>query len=897
MPDRPLRALVGVLAFIAVAAWPAAAHAVSIFASQDTQRAVIIHHDQLLPADTDDEDDFYLFENGNLSLVSVGPKGGNGDFDAGFAATSPGTALNHVFFRTEEQMVDADSDAEFDVYRRDFATSTTTLMTPGTASDVSFGVASDDGTKFAFVTSEALTGDTDLVSDVYLSDNGTISLLTPKQADATSRGVDSFALQINSAGTRVFFTSNEELTDTDTDELYGDVYEWSGGSLKLVSTGPNDAHGTVHASLVFGLNGRIGDGEGTFFTSTASLTGEGGGVFRRTGTTTTRWPVGNGSPNTNAAGTQLIFNSTQQLGDGDTDNKSDVYLSTAAGTFTRISKGIGGGNGPHDTHFWGSSGVNRSWTVFTFTTAEPLGAGDNDTNEDVYRWDNGAVTLVSTGPQAQSGTFSAVPDAISEDGSHVYFTTNEQLVPEDTDTEYDIYSRAGTATTLISTGPGQNGPADQASSIRPSTNGSRVFFITGERLVFGDDDDEDDVYLRLADGTVSLVSGSQVPPPPRPVGEPIAPPGANVSREEDGRPVYLIARRGRPPCVTLSFDVPIASGAGTLSAVRMLLDPKGAPPPMQFDMTDIGSGRWRASGVGCVPDGESDLIVCYDLTENTEKQTFCIPVGGIVLIDPQGVVYDKQTFDAARAGGASEEAARNSAAIRGATVVLQRRNGSAFSNVLSGDPGIAPNVNPQVTGADGLFRWDVSAGTYRVVVTASGYNSVTSREVVIPPPVLDLHIAMTRTGSGAGGGGGGAGGGGGTPAPPASPPARPPVTLSPGDRTAPTVRSCSAKTVRPDRRRRVRVCVLPSEAASGTVALATARARRRRGRPAPLSLSLKPVRFRATGARRTTVALTLSRRQASALRRARRATVTLTVVAVDAAGNRGRTTLRLTLAR
>jgi hypothetical protein len=232
-------------------------------------------------------------------------------------------------------------------------------------------------------------------------------------------------------------------------------------------------------------------------------------------------------------------------------------------------------------------------------------------------------------------------------------------------------------------------------------------------------------------------------------------------------------------CVPLPLSVPIDAGGGVVSAVQLVLNQVNGTRVTKT-MTDPppADGVWNAT-IDCVKTGE--LFVEYTLTEGSDAQRFLIPIGGLVLIDPQGVVYDKAVYDAAVAGGASAAAARAQAAIPGATVRLQRKAGDAFTNVLSGDPGILPKVNPQITQADGLYQWDVSAGDYRVVVSKAGYDTVTSPVVSIPPPVLDLHIAMNRTGTqppgnGGGGGGGGGSGGGGPPAPGSGPGAPPLVT-------------------------------------------------------------------------------------------------------------------------
>ena len=110
------------------------------------------------------------------------------------------------------------------------------------------------------------------------------------------------------------------------------------------------------------------------------------------------------------------------------------------------------------------------------------------------------------------------------------------------------------------------------------------------------------------------------------------------------------------------------------------------------------------------------------------------------------MVYDRAAYEAHRAAhpAASEDEARAATAIEGATVHLQRFTGGNWPDVNASDPGIDPNVNPQVTGANGLYKWDVADGTYRVRVDAPGFRSKTSAPVVIPPPVLDLHVGLDR---------------------------------------------------------------------------------------------------------------------------------------------------------
>jgi uncharacterized repeat protein (TIGR01451 family) len=101
-----------------------------------------------------------------------------------------------------------------------------------------------------------------------------------------------------------------------------------------------------------------------------------------------------------------------------------------------------------------------------------------------------------------------------------------------------------------------------------------------------------------------------------------------------------------------------------------------------------------------------------------------------IYVDPAGYIYDAVTL----------------ARISGATVWLQRPDGEGgWENVPTGEmpPIMQPDVNPQITGADGQYQWDVLEGSYRVHVEAPGYYPADSIVVIVPPPVTDLHIGLT----------------------------------------------------------------------------------------------------------------------------------------------------------
>ncbi|MFL5834789.1 MAG: hypothetical protein ACJ76B_12550 [Solirubrobacterales bacterium] len=70
-----------------------------------------------------------------------------------------------------------------------------------------------------------------------------------------------------------------------------------------------------------------------------------------------------------------------------------------------------------------------------FTTPKRLVAADVNGTKDVYAFQNGTATLISTGNRNYDATFADM----SVDGSNVFFVTNQKLVGQDNDETPDIY--------------------------------------------------------------------------------------------------------------------------------------------------------------------------------------------------------------------------------------------------------------------------------------------------------------------------------------------------------------------------------------------------------------------------------------------------------------------------
>jgi hypothetical protein len=216
--------------------------------SADGSRVFFETQEQLTSADTDSSLDVYQRSSGATTLLSTGPAGGNGAKDAFLGGFSKdGT---RVWFETEESMVTGDTDGRRDVYER--SSGATALVSTGPtggsgAFDANFEGGSDDGSRVWIGTFEQLAPtDTDTVFDVYERAGGTTTQVSLGPAGGNG-SLDAYFDRASADGSRVFFETNESLVGSDTD-AYRDVYQRYGGTTALVSPGA-----TSYTNLV-GLN-------------------------------------------------------------------------------------------------------------------------------------------------------------------------------------------------------------------------------------------------------------------------------------------------------------------------------------------------------------------------------------------------------------------------------------------------------------------------------------------------------------------------------------------------------------------------------------------------------------------------------------------------------------------
>jgi hypothetical protein len=383
----------------------------------DGEEVFFLSAERLSSSDEDGSLDLYARDlvAGTTTLVSAGDAScagtgcGNGAFGVVFRGAASGAAGTRAFFTTAEALVGADADSLSDLYRRDLTTGTTALVSTAGSCPApldcrpAYGGASSDGDHVFFETDERIAaGDTDSSQDVYDWSGGVATPISigPDGGNGAQGATFSGA---SSDGAAVFFQTNESLVSADTDSSQ-DVYERSGGSTTLLSTGPTGGNGGDAASFLWS------------------------------------------SPD----GSTVLISTAESLTSADTDSSQDVY-ERSGGSTTLLSTGPTGGNGSFNAGFAGVSGDGSH--VF-YITSEQLVSADTDASPDIYETSGGTTTLVSTGPVGGNRAFSAgLPaGAIAGDGSHAFFITDERMTVDDLDAETDVYDRSASGTLLVSVG-------------------------------------------------------------------------------------------------------------------------------------------------------------------------------------------------------------------------------------------------------------------------------------------------------------------------------------------------------------------------------------------------------------------------------------------------------------
>ncbi len=213
------------------------------------------------------------------------------------------------------------------------------------------------------------------------------------------------------------------------------------------------------------------------------------------------------------------------------------------------------------------------------------------------------------------------------------------------------------------------------------------------------------------------------------------------------------------------------AGSGSVTFARAISCSGGAEPSSV--LLDIGGKTFAMNGSagvysavvaipGDLPPGSGPFALSMHYACGADQQAPV--VGQLVLYDPSGVILDGEGKPIAgavvslhRIRDAMPDLANQQRDCR----TLETRPGGAPGN-WSGVPApdakagvlanpalaedaasMAPDVNPQVTGTDGRFGWEVATGCWYVTVEAAGYNPAISPLVGVPPAVTDLNLELT----------------------------------------------------------------------------------------------------------------------------------------------------------
>jgi hypothetical protein len=380
-----------------------------------------------------------------------------------FAGASPD--LSHVVFEANDALAPGAPANARSLY--EWAGSTLRLISilPGAGEVGAEGAGGGDGRDDYFANDVSADGSrifwSDAIEQLYVREDGTTTVkLNASRRTATLGDGHATFRAATPSGSTAIFTDETALTDNPGDG--GGLYSYDLESGALSDLAPN--HGVDPE--IRGVLGIGEDGSSVYFVAGASLAagataGEDNLYSERDGTIELIATLGSGDESdwqqsldgrtarVTPDGDRLAFLSAVDLtgydntdaNTGEPDSEVFVYdaqtqrLSCAScdpnGAPPRGPASVPGGlSASYMTRF-----LNDDGTRVFFDSPDALVARDSNQLQDVYEYEGGQISLISSGASDDISTFA---DA-SADGDDAFFTTRSQLLASDLDENSDMY--------------------------------------------------------------------------------------------------------------------------------------------------------------------------------------------------------------------------------------------------------------------------------------------------------------------------------------------------------------------------------------------------------------------------------------------------------------------------
>jgi hypothetical protein len=313
-------------------------------------------------------------------------------------------------------------------------------------------------------------------------------------------------------GSRVAFPFAEELTPG----VGGpEAYEWSAGRLRPLVPIPNGAP----RRPAIGLDGASADLSHIFVETSYPLVPEDvdGGlpdIYDVGGETPVLVSTGpldaarNGASfssyaGASADGNRVFFSALMPFVAEEPGLCSGVYeraasLTTPIATATKPQQPLA----PNVCQGLSFGGVSGDGSHLFFSTSQDL-VPEDEGGEDIYQRVGSTLSILTTYPEPRSNCVDLPRFAASSaDGGTVLFTTNTAISPEDTDEAFDVYKREPDGSFVLVSRGSDGGQGCGFGGDRPialSADGRIAIFETRARLSPADTDSSNDVY-RVEDG-------------------------------------------------------------------------------------------------------------------------------------------------------------------------------------------------------------------------------------------------------------------------------------------------------------------------------------------------------------------------------------------------------------